>query len=41
MGRKRIRIANLPPETPDLKIRQTMAKYGEITEIVEEKWSKV
>jgi hypothetical protein len=40
MGRKRIRIANLPPETPDTKIRQTMAKFGEITEITEEQWSK-
>jgi DNA polymerase III gamma/tau subunit len=40
MGRKKIRIANLPPETPDLKIRQTMAQYGEITEIIEEQWSK-
>jgi hypothetical protein len=40
MGKKKIRIANLPPETPDVKIRQTMVNYGEITEIVEEQWSK-
>jgi hypothetical protein len=40
MGRRRIRIANLPPETPDSKIRTTLAKYGEIADISEEKWSK-
>jgi hypothetical protein len=40
MGRRRIRIANLPPETPDSKIRTTFARYGEIADISEEKWSK-
>jgi hypothetical protein len=41
MGRKRVGIANLPPETPDSKIRHTLAKFGEITDISEEQWPKV
>jgi hypothetical protein len=40
MGTKRIRIANLPPEIPNNNIRDTLATYGEVLEIVEENWSK-
>jgi hypothetical protein len=40
MGTKRIRIANLPPEVPNKVICDTLSTYGEVTEIIEETWSK-
>jgi hypothetical protein len=40
MGTKRVRIANLPPEIREGKIRAELAYYGEIRDIQEEKWSK-
>jgi hypothetical protein len=40
MGTKRVRIANLPPEIPNNIIRETLSTYGEVTEIIEETWSK-
>jgi hypothetical protein len=36
MGTKRIRLANLPPETPDDAIRIFFSTYGEIKQIQEE-----
>jgi hypothetical protein len=40
MGTKRIRIANLPPEVPNSIIRDALATYGDVLEIIEESWSK-
>ena len=40
MGKRRIRIANLPPEVSDGSIRATLAKYGNVNEIHEESWSR-
>jgi hypothetical protein len=40
MGTRRIRIANLPPVVSDGSIRAALAKYGNITEIYEESWSR-
>jgi hypothetical protein len=40
MGTKRVRITNLPPEIRDVTIRAELARYGEIRDIQEEKWSK-
>jgi len=39
MGMRRIRIASLPPEVPDRKIRDVLTKYGEVKEIKEELWT--
>ena len=36
LGIKRLRIANLPPEYPDLNIRDLLAKYGKIKRISED-----
>ena len=40
LGIRRIRIANLPPEVPERIIRETLSKYGDVTAISEETWSK-
>jgi hypothetical protein len=40
MGTKRVRLANLPPETPDDAIRLALSTYVEIKEIQEEWWSR-
>ena len=39
LGRKRVRIANLPPEFPDGTLRDILTKYGEVKKITEEQWS--
>jgi len=39
MRTKRVRVANLPPETPDEAVRLAFSTYGEIKEIQEERWS--
>ena len=40
MGTKKIRIANFPPEVPDESLRSTLAPFGKIMTIEEEKWSR-
>jgi hypothetical protein len=39
LGRRNVRVANLPPEMPEEIIRQHLRKYGQITTIKEEKWA--
>ena len=41
MSVRRIRLANLPPEVPDRKIRKILTKYGEVKDKIEEAWSWV
>jgi hypothetical protein len=41
LGVKRVRIANLPPEIPDMTIRDALTKYGEVKRITEEQWSRI
>jgi hypothetical protein len=40
MGTKRVRLANLPPETADEAVRLAFSTYGEIKEIQEEMWPR-
>jgi hypothetical protein len=39
LGRRNVRIANLPPEMPEEIIRQHLGKYGQVAKIKEEKWA--
>jgi hypothetical protein len=39
LGKRNIRIANLPPELPNEAIRSYLSKYGTIQNIADEKWS--
>jgi hypothetical protein len=39
VGRKRIRIANLPPEMPNDSVRAALTPYGQVIGIQNEKWS--
>jgi hypothetical protein len=39
LGRRNVRVANLPPEMPEEIIRQHLRKYGQIATIKEEKWA--
>ena len=41
MGTRRVRLANLPPETPDEAVSVVFSHYGEIKEMQREVWSKV
>jgi hypothetical protein len=41
LGTKRIRIANLPPESSNDSLRAALAPYGKIMYIQNERWSKV
>ena len=38
LGTRRVRIANLPPETPEEIIRTIMGRYGEVKEVQAETW---
>jgi RNA recognition motif-containing protein len=40
LGTKRIRITNLPPEVSNDTLRATLAPYGKIMDIQNERWSK-
>jgi hypothetical protein len=40
LGTKRIRITNLPPEVSNDTLRATLAPYGKIVDIQNERWSK-
>jgi len=40
MGVRRIRLANLPLEVPDRRIRGALSPCGEVTEVHEDSWSK-
>jgi hypothetical protein len=40
LGTKHVRIANLPPEVSDDTLRATIAPYGKIVDIQNERWSK-
>jgi hypothetical protein len=39
MDNKRVRVANLPPDVPDKELKATLAPYGTVIDIQEEKWS--
>jgi len=41
MGTRRVRSANLPPETPDEAVSFALSQYGEIEEMQRKVWSKV
>ena len=41
LGVKKVRIANLPPETNEYDIRTSLSKYGEVKSIREETWAPV
>jgi predicted aspartyl protease len=41
MSTREIRIATLPPEIHDRVIRETLSKYGEVTDTKEEQWTKI
>jgi hypothetical protein len=41
MGTREIRIATLPPEIHDRVIKETLSKYGEVTDIKEVQWAKI
>jgi hypothetical protein len=40
LGIRKVRIPNLPPEVPDRVIIRALAKYGEVKDITEDKWSR-
>jgi hypothetical protein len=40
LGTKRVRIANLPPDVSNDTLRATLAPYGKIVDIQNERWSK-
>jgi hypothetical protein len=39
LGRRKVRVANLPPQMPEEIIRQHLSKYEQIATIKEEKWA--
>jgi hypothetical protein len=41
MGKKKIRVANLPPEVPDHILRSTLKKFGTIYGITADQWAKM
>jgi len=40
MGVRRVRVANLPPEVQDRKLRDVISQYGNVRAITEEMWSR-
>jgi len=39
-GVRRVRVAKLPPELQDRKLRDVISRYGEVRAIMEEQWSR-
>jgi len=37
-GHQKIRIANVPPEAPDVSVRATLAPFGKVMALQEEMW---
>ena len=40
MGMRKVRIANLPPEVPDVVIRTVLSSYGEVKDVLSETWCR-
>jgi hypothetical protein len=40
MGKRKIRVANLPPEFPDHTLRAVLEKFGEVQGIREDQWAR-
>jgi hypothetical protein len=41
MGTRKIRIANLPPEVAEDTLRASLAQYGKILSVNEERWARI
>jgi hypothetical protein len=39
MGKKNVRVVNLPLETPNRILQEALSKFGEVRWIMEEQWS--
>ena len=39
LGRRKVRIANLPPEMAKTAIKECIGQYGEVIDLQDEKWS--
>ena len=41
MGRRRVRVANLPSDVPDRLLKDTMSKHGDVKHVTEEKRTRI